>query len=246
MFKSNFLLIVLLFLIISCKKDSDTKFSITSFPLKLENEWQYKRTSTIEYTDPKMSKEKSSSNFTMKVIKDTLINAQLAFKVSHKIHGKNTSQESFRFYHQQKEGLYLLGYDSLSYGTIVVFDKKPRQKYKSSAAISSFVPSSRQIQFLKYPSRIGDKWQSNEYYYKSSRKYIKNERVTTPAGVFDCICIEVIDETEYTDSATHKVYQYYSKEGLIKEEQHFDNMTVAEGGKASARFILELSSYKIK
>lgn len=78
---------------------------------------------------------------------------------------------------------------------------------------------------LKYPITTFDQWDYNEGIGAAENRYwMGYAKVTTPAGVFDCV--ELVVSSSGSGQGNHSYdYQYYSAKGLVQEvsESYYHN-----------------------
>ncbi len=236
----------------SCKKQKDTEpiagnnvqpIQLNSFPLTVGNSWKYY--SELYFTD-------SIGNIGMysyynsfwESLSDTVINGIVSTKISQLDSNFNgTTHLAHTYYANEADGLYGIAVENL--GGLFFLRESEQVKLSTLNLFSSFgiyntvmdtpfVPSPS-LRLMKFPSTINDIWISYEYNNPTSdifkRKWVAYSTITTNAGTFDCIKMQLFFDYNFDnqpDSGTANIIQYFSSKGLIQEEYN-DIVTFADG-----------------
>ena len=160
------------------------------------------------------------------------------------------------YYQNRPDGLFSMGYgEGYHGGPFSFFNIEDDPLFLRFRRLRTFTSNSKTkaipknpIQLLKFPVNINEEWVSYEYAPpKFVRKWLGRVRVSTKAGNFDCVKLHLypdLDSDGVPDSNFATIYQYFSSEGLIKEEHFQDGITFAEGGPARLEVVKELISFK--
>ncbi len=233
----------------ACSKDKDPNtgdnnqgrtFQLDSFPLAVGNSWKYHTevdvdTEGVHYLDIRIDSY-------WNVISDTLINSVHVSKVAQlDSNYSGTKTFGYTYYANKADGFYGVAYagNSSSFNL-----KNIGLKFKIRSALfgsfgngvkggdSLYIPDTS-LHLMKFPVCIGNLWCSYEYgnsdYY---RKWIGFELVTTPAGSFQCVKLQLFHDGDHNgqpDDNFPFVYQYFSTKGLVQETMQesliFNSMT---------------------
>ena len=231
-------------LIVACKKDKEDNSSgngnnqpqavqLDSFPLSIGHSWKYfTETHIIDSAGINWSNN-YYDNF-WNIVSDTAINGIVCAKISQLDSNYNGSTHlAYTYYTNKPDGFYGFAVEN-SGGLFHLRTSEPRAQTQFNLLRSFgnkylgvdtvFVPDTS-LRFLKFPSNINDIWLSYEYNNPVpdiiKRKWIGYSTVTTSAGTFNCVKLQMFwdyDNNNLPDSGYSEIYQYFSTKGLIQEE----------------------------
>lgn len=203
--------------------------TVNSYPLDNGNQWVY--TMTTDVTGGETWHFDHVVSF--EVVSDTIINSLPCTKVrSTETEGQNLGSDrlSYRYFSQSNSSLDAVGFTG---PMTQVFFKLTEElelpnyslvSFNTASTDSVIVPDSS-LHYMRFPSVDGESWLSNEFGATSGanfkRKWSGFYTVTTDAGTFDCIRLDLFgdqDNDDAPDSSSIYLQQYISPEfGLIKE-----------------------------
>ena len=239
-----FSILTIVFILSACKKDkqvSNNSFQLNSYPINVGLSWKFYTEFTIDSAGNILNADYFDSYWS--VISDTIINGIPCAKISQRDSDYNGNTFlAYSYYANKSDGFYGIaaenGGSSLflkstalanrnSFSLLSAFGNKP------TAIDSLFIPDTS-LYLLKFPSTVNDIWASHEYGIPGlvKRKWIGNAIITTSAGTFDCMKLQVMfdfDNDNQADSGSLIIYQYFSTKGLIQEERH-DSLHSFNGG----------------
>lgn len=250
--KQIYLLTILVLGIFACKKDKVNDptsgnyiqpIQLTSYPLTIGNSWKYY--SESHFTDSLGSTfmDASFDSF-WESLSDTVINGIVCTKISQlDSNYTGTIHLAHTYYVNKPDGFYGVAVENASN---LFFLRTPQKQKTSSFSFfgslennnfandTVFVPDTS-LRFMKLPATLNDIWVSYEYNYPTpdtfKRKWIGYSTITTNAGVFDCIKMQLFFDYDFDnqpDSGRATIYQYFSTKGLVQEE-YSDTLTFGVG-----------------
>jgi len=243
------LFVIIIFSFAACKKDKKENngptapktIQLDSFPLTIGNSWKFYTEIHLSIPSDTFYQNDYYDNY-WKVVKDTLINGTKTAKISQLDSNYNgTTRLAFTYYTNKQDGFYGVAcenngsmfflktsalYYNLHSFLLNAFGEKVTQ------TDSIFIPNNS-LYLIRFPVIINDYWNSNEYGQGANviRKWIKDTTITTTAGTFDCIKLQVIFDSNHDglpDTNTPIIFQYFGLKGLIEETQ-FNNF-IGSGG----------------
>lgn len=259
-----FVFIFLSTILISCDSDDELEVQteipgpvveITDYPLSVGNNWNYKM--EVEVTDgPEPYFKEYVVDF--KVVSDTTINGINVKKVrSTESLGQQpgTDRLGFRYLAQTDWGLEKLAFSGSS---VQVFFKNEEEiqipdcsfiDFKHEETTSIIILDTA-LNYMKLPAIDGELWLSGEFGGSSSgakfkRKWTGFYTVTTDAGSFNCMRLDLFGDSDDDEQPTGDdlhVIQYISPQfGLVKEI-HESQLNYGSGETASYRRVAELTN----
>lgn len=204
--------------------------TMSSYPLSIGSEWEYHM--DVDVTGP----DAGHTDYTVRyeVLLDTSFNG-LNTKKMRQYQSVNGGLEMYlgdRYFHQTASKLDLVAVNGSSGQVFFKQDELSQlvsinslfQDYDGEN-VTQFTVLDSAIHLLRYPSLDNDVWRSNEtgWEFDLKRKWVGYYTVTTEAGSFDCIKLELFrdeDNDGLPDPDWFELYQYFSPSyGLIMEVQ---------------------------
>ena len=246
-------------LLSACKDDNNSAngsansplaIQLDSFPLAVGHSWKF-------YTEIHVTDSVGASilhsyydNY-WTVIADTVINSVASAKVMQLDSNYDGSIHlGYSYYANKPDGFYGMAQENS--GSMFFLLHEPPSAYYINPGTRTidftttidtlFVPDTA-LCFMKFPIVINDSWHTVHYgssgNYYQSRKYNSFQTVTTNAGTFNCVKLQVYYEDNGQPDTTLSIFQYYSRKGLIKETR-FAHLTFGDGSHATLNQITEL------
>lgn len=253
----NLLLSILtIFLIMSCDKDENpTGPNVNNgfiYPLKVGNQWEYKRTFSTFNIRPDTLKNKqfadtTTSSIIIKIIKkETLFDSVDTFVFQEIL---NETFIDYSYYANLDSGLYFYAYR----GPGLVIPKTSRNNkilfngryFNNIREITSYITKAipqdyilmdsliyeiPSLQSLKYPIKIGSQW---TYRYpgkpwRIDKKILNYEKVKVTAGSFNCFKIQWLYDINHDGIWDNDIifYDYVCEKGLIKRSIIFKDLII--------------------
>lgn len=236
--KKTVLILVLIIVAISCKKDDNT-VSINSYPMEVGSEWTYDRQLIITKYETKKPSEKTTIdtiNFVVRVWidKDTTLNDTMPVKVFKAVEN-NENLTSIQYLFEDNEGLKTYAYSNAG---LVVFPKK-RSSWnfhfeqfnthgRHTATGETFYESPPTLN-LKIPFEENSEWTyrtpSDSNSLQIDKKVISMEMLEVNNMTFTCGKINW--NHLYNDSYEGiNIIDWVAEEGLIERFTTIDTITV--------------------
>lgn len=220
-----------------CNKDEPAtgNTSVTMiFPLKTGNSWKYHTLLEERDTNNVLMRKEEYDNY-WTVLEDTMINGAQTFKMEFKdVFSPGKEETRYSYYSNPASGLY--GVATLnSFSNGYMWFKTGTSDLNLQSGLCPLIngygkgeqrgltfPADSALYILKYPMKINDMWETNEYGAKLNfrKKYTGLEIITVPAGTFRCMkAVHVIDKASNGDPVQRppSVSQYYGTKGLMKQ-----------------------------
>jgi hypothetical protein len=237
--KRNLSFICIMLLLFSCKKDQENssgggspqQLQITSYPLTIGYSWKYyTETHIVDSTGTAVLDDYYDNYWS--VISDSTINGiacARVFKLDSNYDG--STHLGYTYYANTQDGFYGVAVENQG----GLFFLRPDQynaanqfslmsSFANAPLNTVFVPDTP-LRLLKFPAYKNDIWLSYEFNNPVpdiiKRKYLGYATVTTPAGTFNCVKLQMFwdyDNNNLPDSGQADIYQYFSAKGLIQEE----------------------------
>lgn len=246
----------------ACRKDKEVSngngnnpqpptTQLDSFPMNVGFTWKYYTESIIDCAGIILIDNYWDSYWN--VLSDTTINGIPSAKISQlDSNYDGTTHFAFSYYANKLDGFYGMAVEnsgSLFFLRSTELESKSQFSLlatfgnKLTGIDTVFVPDTP-LYLLKFPSTTNDIWASHEYGIPNliKRKWIGNAIITTSAGTFNCMKLQVIsdqDNNNQPDSASVTIYQYFSTKGLIQEERH-DSINFGNGNVGKLNQITKL------
>ena len=228
---------IILFGQLSCKKDHISEpighsvaFPLNSFPLSIGNYWKYS-TEIRVYTQTGFLIYTIDYIHDWEIISDTMIAGFQTSKMS-RIDSSLTDSSvnsAMVYYTNQPDGFFGVAYD----GNIPMIDMRSSSNKLNYFSCFGINPEYNQtdtlivfndyFRILKFPSNPNDIWSPilNNNMLVGKRKWLGYSTITTPAGTFNCIKLEIFTDSNndnLPDTGQASTFQYFSDKGLIREE----------------------------
>ncbi len=236
--KKNVISLLLIgFLIQSCKDEKTTPDKLTSVPMNVGSEWTYEKELIIkkfesETSDKVIDIDTVRSIFKVLISKDTVLRDSIAVKefITNEIGSQVLSRQYLKL---DKDGLKLFAYNN---GSITLFKKKKSANAFINLMINSisidpiiinetlsdtlyFYQTPRLV--IKLPISVNDRWTYASPTFplniQIDKEVIGYESVKTASGTFSCYKIRY----KYSNSDTFSGIEWYdwiSNKGLIKRQ----------------------------
>lgn len=250
------LLFLTLLLFGACKKEDapaaePTPVTLNQFPLATGNKWTYH---VLQSTIASKGNTYTSYDINWEVVSDTIIENINSFKVwqhTFMVNNDSANEQAYFYYANHDSGFYKIAdYDVSSFAQ---FKNEPPQILSTGLIEIPIQPQAGPFHLLtprpmllKFPTSVNDKWVSYESAdERIKRKWLGYETITTPAGTFDCIKLQVIIDIDLDgeqDTGAGIIYQYFSAKGLIRETLSYP-VTVENG--EVARFVKSADLMKV-
>jgi len=243
MSKVIFLIAFISLLSFSCKKDISENtpgvsninigvaIQLDSYPLMVGYSWKYHTELNIDTEGVHYLNNRFDSYWN--VISDTLIHSVHTSKVAQLDSNYNGNKTiGYTYYANKTNGFYGVAYAG-NISSILTKNIKLKNntglilfgsiENLSKGGDSLFIPDTS-LCLMKFPISLGNSWCSHEYGQNANffRKWVGFERVTTSAGNFDCVKLQLFHDNDLNgipDNDFPLVYQYFATKGLIKETQ---------------------------
>jgi len=237
--KVSFLFLIFVFLF-GCKKDNPTGplAEDFSFPLKIGNNWQYARTFSpfnVRGDTTGFNIDTIIANLASEIVRrDTLPNSLETFVLhtTETVENLSFEFESESYYENQTDGLFLYAHsnpvDILLKSAVkkqLLFQGRyfknireillfiERAVVNNITTADTLIIEDPPLKSLEYPLEIGSQWIfSANNFSTTEKKVLGKEKVETPAGDFDCIKIQWINNLD-TDI---EVFDFICSKGLVK------------------------------
>ena len=223
-----------------CKKSDDPTGPLAedfAFPLKIDNKWEY----AITFSTFNIRGDTTGINLNTTIVanvvletvrKDTLQNGVKTFVFHETQTFESISLESETYYNNEVNGLFLYA-RSGEHATLLKSAAKGRLLYRGRffntvreilafiernivngvITIDTLIVEDPPFKSLQYPLEIGSQWiYSTNNFSTTEKKVLAKEKVETPAGDFDCIKIQWINNLD-TDL---EFFDFICSKGLVK------------------------------
>jgi len=243
---TKILIILLLFVIMSCTEDPDPDENMI-FPLKVGNRREYLREFYLFNFDPDSLSEgltdTTYTNITQEIVRTEMLFDTLETYVINTIENVNKS-EFEDYYGNEDDGFYRYGYHNFGFKKNGNFKIKFKGRIFNNIeealsflkGISNYQVCDRDttiyddlpFKIFQSPLKIGSEWTNYiiDGNINSKREVISREIIETEAGLFDCYEVQQLidlDEDGFWDEDI-SCFFYICSEGIIKTIAFSENM----------------------
>ncbi len=237
-------ILLLLCLIMNCSEDKPTGPSRDDFryPLRIGNEWHYKRqvTLTFDVKSGVRAPEVTASSVRVHVAAEQILHDSLTtLQVEENGSSARESWTSASFYQNRVDGLYLLSGviepialpkgagENEAYNRILT-----PGDYPAIAATSFLYDENSMHRVLEYPMQVGTEWSYAEQNRprRIHKKVIGKTDVTTDAGTFKAVIVQwfVDFDADGEFDSNLEYFDYIANEGLVKRSFLIRNLPVVD------------------
>ncbi len=234
------LILILMFAIISCKKNDDIlTIIISSYPMNIGTEWTYDRQIIVKkYDSTYFAKTEEIDTITFKtkisIVEDTILNDTMNVSVF-KSQEDNSDWTSNHYYYIDNDGL--RNYAYMNAGAIVFPKKSPYQQFSNlEIHVDNKSLTNGELFFetpptlnIKFPLEINTSWTYREPSESNNlqidKEVVGSENLILFEQEFECLKVKYFYMNNPSFDGVNMT-EWISNEGLIKRLTTIDSATV--------------------